>query len=339
MRERRRKLKLKIFRAQRSEENCSQRDIPRRNDAMDDTAAIEAEDLRKRCGVRQALEGVGVSVAAGEMVGLLGPNGAGKTSTLSILAGVLQPDSGRVRLCGHDLFAAPVAARRSLGLVPQALGLYPTLTAIENLFFFGRIQGLSAGAARAAALALLDEVGLADRAQDVAATFSGGMKRPFNLACGMVHEPPVLLLDEPTAGADPHSRERIFAVVKAAAERGAAVLYSTNYMEDAERLCDRVIVIDHGRIAAAGTPAQLIELAGAEFRVELLTRSAMAAGWSSGLAGVREIPSASNGGSLVSAALWSSFISIRPTCRTHSSLLPATGCATQPERSEALMLR
>ena len=272
---------------------------------MDDSASIEAEDLRKRYGARQALQGVSASVAAGEMVGLLGPNGAGKTTTLSILAGVLRPDSGRVRLCGHELLAAPVAARRSLGLVPQALGLYPTLTAMENLLFFGRIQGLSGGVARSAALALLDEVGLADRAQDVAAAFSGGMKRRLNLVCGMLHQPPVLLLDEPTAGADPQSRERIFGVVKAAATRGAAVLYSTNYMEEAERLCDRVILIDHGRIAAAGTPTQLIKLAGAQLRVELLTRAVMAAGWSSGLAGAREIPSASNGSSLAALTLQS----------------------------------
>jgi ABC-2 type transport system ATP-binding protein len=131
------------------------------------------------------------------------------------------------------------------------------------------------------------------------------MKRRLNLVCGMLHQPPVLLLDEPTAGADPQSRERIFAVVKAAATRGAAVLYSTNYMEEAERLCDRVILIDHGRIAAAGTPAQLIKAAGAQLRVELLTRSAMAAGWSSGLAGAREIPSASNGSSLAALTLQS----------------------------------
>ncbi len=271
----------------------------------DGPPALEAADLRKRFGDRVAVDGVAVSVNAGEIVGLLGPNGAGKTTTLSILGGTLESDSGTVRIASHDLRQAPARARRSLGFVPQSVAVYPTLTAVENLNFFGRIQGLNKADSRSATSALLEEVGLTDRANDIVETFSGGMKRRLNLACGMLHRPEVLLLDEATAGVDPQSRELIFAVIKNAAAKGAAVLYSTHYMEEAELLCNRVILIDHGHIVAAGSVRQLVALAGMEGRVDLTTRISMPAGWTRTLAGVRELAIVSNGAQCATLAVQS----------------------------------
>jgi ABC-2 type transport system ATP-binding protein len=262
---------------------------------MDGPPVLEAFDLRKHYGERVAVDGVAISVNAGEIVGLLGPNGAGKTTTLSMLAGTLDSDSGTVRIAGHDLRLTPALARRSLGFVPQSVAVYPTLTAVENLDFFGRIQGLTKTDAREATAALLEEVGLTDRANDIVRTFSGGMKRRLNLACGMLHGPQVLLLDEATAGVDPQSRELIFAVIKNAAAHGTAILYSTHYMEEAELLCNRVILIDHGHIVAEGTVRQLVGLAGVEGRVDLMTRVSMPVGWAGGLAGARELAIVSNG--------------------------------------------
>jgi ABC-2 type transport system ATP-binding protein len=250
---------------------------------------IRAEDLRKRYGDRVALDGVSFFVNAGEIVGLLGPNGAGKTTTLSILSGVIAPDSGRASIATHDLATDPRVARRSLGLVPQSLALYPTLTALENLMFWGRIQGMASSDALSHARTLLVEVGLDDRAHDEVNEFSGGMMRRLNIACGMMHSPAALMLDEPTVGVDPQSRGRIFAVVEAAAQAGGAILYSTHYMEEAERLCDRIVLIDHGKIVAQGTDRELIALAGTEPRIEIMTKKALPSGWSKGIEGVGEM--------------------------------------------------
>jgi len=251
---------------------------------------IRAEDLRKRYGDRTALDGVSFSVNAGEIVGLLGPNGAGKTTTLSILSGVIDPDSGRASIATHSLETEPRVARRSLGLVPQSLALYPTLTALENLMFWGRIQGMAARDAIKRARELLEEVGLDDRADDEVEEFSGGMMRRLNIACGMIHSPAAIMLDEPTVGVDPQSRGRIFAVVERAAQAGGAILYSTHYMEEAERLCNRIVLIDHGKIVAQGTDRELIALAGTEPRIEISTKKKLSPGWSNGIAGVTELP-------------------------------------------------
>ena len=251
---------------------------------------IRAEDLRKRYGDRTALDGVSFSVNAGEIVGLLGPNGAGKTTTLSILSGVIDPDSGRASIATHSLATEPRVARRSLGLVPQSLALYPTLTALENLMFWGRIQGMAARDALKRARELLEEVGLDDRADDEVEEFSGGMMRRLNIACGMIHSPAAIMLDEPTVGVDPQSRGRIFAVVERAAQAGGAILYSTHYMEEAERLCNRIVLIDHGNIVAQGTDRELIALAGTEPRIEISTKKKLAPGWSNGIDGVTELP-------------------------------------------------
>jgi ABC-2 type transport system ATP-binding protein len=257
---------------------------------MNSGPMIRAEDLRKRYGDRVALDGVSFTVNAGEIVGLLGPNGAGKTTTLSILSGVIAPDSGRASISTHDLATDPRVARRSLGLVPQSLALYPTLTALENLLFWGRIQGMASSDALSHARTLLMEVGLGDRANDPVDEFSGGMMRRLNIACGMMHFPAAIMLDEPTVGVDPQSRGRIFAVVEAAAQAGAAILYSTHYMEEAERLCNRIVLIDHGNIVAQGTDRELIALAGTEPRIEIMTKKALPPGWSNGIAGVGELP-------------------------------------------------
>ncbi|HZC46763.1 MAG TPA: ABC transporter ATP-binding protein [Candidatus Acidoferrum sp.] len=251
---------------------------------------IRAEDLRKQYGDRVAVDGVSFTVHAGEIVGLLGPNGAGKTTALSILSGVIAPDSGRASIATHDLATEPRIARKSLGLVPQSLALYPTLTALENLLFWGRIQGMSSRDALNRARGLLEEVGLDDRADDAVDEFSGGMMRRLNIACGLMHFPAAIMLDEPTAGVDPQSRGRIFAVVERAAQAGGAILYSTHYMEEAERLCDRIVLMDNGKIVAQGTDRELIALAGTEPRIEVMTKKKLPPGWSNGIAGVGELP-------------------------------------------------
>jgi ABC-2 type transport system ATP-binding protein len=257
---------------------------------MNSGPTISAENLHKRYGQRVALDGVSFTVNAGEIVGLLGPNGAGKTTTLSILSGVIAPDSGRALIAAHDLAAEPGPARRSQGLVPQSLALYPTLSALENLMFFGRMEGMASRDALSRARGLLVEVGLDDRAHDTVQEFSGGMMRRLNIACGMMHSPAAILLDEPTVGVDPQSRGRIFAVVEKAAQAGGAILYSTHYMEEAERLCDRIVLIDHGKIVAQGTDRELIAMAGNEPRIEIMTKRELPPGWSSGIAGVGELP-------------------------------------------------
>ena len=248
---------------------------------------VHVADLRVRYGDRWALDGLGFDVGAGEIVGLLGPNGAGKTTTLSVLATLRAPTAGTALVAGHAVDREPAAARRALGLVPQSIALYPTLSARENLRFFARLLALPRRAAGDAVARALDLAGLAERADDVVGTFSGGMQRRLNLAAALLHTPRVLLLDEATTGVDPQSRERIFAAVRAQAAGGAAVLYSTHYMEEAERLCDRVVLIDHGRAVAAGTPAALVQRAARHLRLAVITRRALGAGWLDGIGGAQ----------------------------------------------------
>jgi ABC-2 type transport system ATP-binding protein len=255
---------------------------------------IRAEGLRVRFGTRVALDGLSLQVAAGEVVGLLGPNGAGKTTTLAVLATLRRAEGGTAEVGGFSTATGARSVRRLLGLVPQALAVYPTLTAAENLIFFARVLGLRRAQARAAAERMLELVGLEDRRNDVVATFSGGMQRRLNLACGLLHAPRVVLLDEPTVGVDPQSRERIFAAVRAQAAAGAAVLYSTHYLEEAERLCDRVVLIDHGRLIATGTPAALIQESGVGLRLSVTTREPLPCGWEAELPGIRSVEAAAD---------------------------------------------
>ena len=253
------------------------------------TDFVEVENLTKRYGERNALNGLSFAAKGGEVIGFLGPNGAGKTTALSILATISRPHSGRASICGYDVAKETGAARSHLGLVTQSIAIYPGLSGRENLEFFALMQGLSRPTARALANRMLDEVGLGDRAQDAAGSYSGGMKRRLNLACGMIHSPPVLLLDEPTVGVDPQSREWIFDLIDKAAAEGRAVVYSTNYMEEAERLCHRVLLIDQGCVVASGTPQELIERAGTRAHVRLHTRTRLPLGWTSGISGAHEI--------------------------------------------------
>jgi ABC-2 type transport system ATP-binding protein len=253
------------------------------------TDFIEAENLTKCYGGRTALNGLSLAVKSGEVTGLLGPNGAGKTTALSILATILRPHSGRASICGRDVVKETDAARSYLGLVTQSVAIYPALSGRENLEFFVLMQGLSRPIARTLAQRMLEQVGLADRAQDTAGSYSGGMKRRLNLACGIIHSPPVLLLDEPTVGVDPQSREWIFELIDNAAAEGRAVIYSTNYMEEAERLCHRVLLIDEGRVVASGSPQELIAMAGTPAQIQLNTRTRLPRGWVDGLAGAYEL--------------------------------------------------
>ncbi|MFJ8962547.1 ATP-binding cassette domain-containing protein [Lentzea sp. NPDC102401] len=227
---------------------------------------LSCSGLSRRFGDVQAVDDVSFTIAEGETYGLLGPNGAGKTTTISMITGVLEPDAGEVVVAGEPMSTRAIAAKRLVGYVPQELALYPDLTGRENLRFFASLYG----AARSRVDHVLDVVGLTDRAGDLAREYSGGMKRRLNVAIGLLHEPRLLVLDEPTAGVDPQSRNQIMDNVRALAAEGMAILYTTHYMEEAERLCDRVGVIDSGRLIAEGTRRELVEQLGERDRISLL---------------------------------------------------------------------
>jgi ABC-2 type transport system ATP-binding protein len=216
-------------------------------------AILEVRQLRKSYGATLAVSDVSISLQSGGLVGLLGPNGAGKTTTVSMIAGLVTPDRGDVLVAGRRLSGDTDPAKRRIGLVPQDLALYEELSARDNLRFFGALYNLSGPRLAGAIGDALDLVGLADRARDAVKTFSGGMKRRLNLAAGILHDPDVLLLDEPTVGVDPQSRNAIFDNLELLKRRGKALLYTTHYMEEAERLADRIVVIDHGTVIADDT--------------------------------------------------------------------------------------
>jgi ABC-2 type transport system ATP-binding protein len=214
---------------------------------------LEIKCLRKTFGSTVAVDGVSLRAGGGETIGLLGPNGAGKTTTVSIIAGLLRPDSGAVLLEGRALRGDTDPLKQKIGLVPQDLALYDELAAVSNLRFFGALYGLHGAAAQKAIDMSLDLVGLKDRAAERVSSFSGGMKRRLNLAAALLHDPQILLLDEPTVGVDPQSRNAIFDNLETLKRRGKTLLYTTHYMEEAERLCDRVTIIDHGKVIADDT--------------------------------------------------------------------------------------
>jgi linearmycin/streptolysin S transport system ATP-binding protein len=218
---------------------------------------LDVRSVRKTFGAVVAVDDVSFTVAGGELVGLLGPNGAGKTTTVSMIAGLLTPDRGEVLVAGRPLAGDTDPAKRRIGLVPQELALYDELTALDNVRFFGGLYNLAGRALNSSMQAALELVELADRANDRVKTFSGGMKRRLNLAAGLLHDPEILLLDEPTVGVDPQSRNAIFDKLELLKHRGKALLYTTHYMEEAERLSDRIVVIDHGRVIADDTLAGL----------------------------------------------------------------------------------
>jgi ABC-2 type transport system ATP-binding protein len=225
--------------------------------------------LTRRFGERVAVDDVSLHVSPGETYGLLGPNGAGKTTTIRMVCGLLHRDGGSVTILGHRLDGGETAAKALVGYVPQDVALYPDLTAEENLRFFGRLYRLPKRELAARVAEVLQLVDLYDRRGDRVEAFSGGMRRRLNIAAGLVHRPSLLVLDEPTVGVDPQSRHAILAAVKSFGEAGMAVLYTTHYMEEAERLCDRVGIIDHGRLVAEGTRRELVALVGERDRIEL----------------------------------------------------------------------
>jgi ABC-2 type transport system ATP-binding protein len=229
---------------------------------------VVVEHLRKTFGSLTAVNDVSFQISPGETFGLLGPNGAGKTTTISMLTGVLAPDSGRVSLEGGQNPRQP-SSRRRLGVAPQSVSLYDELTADENLKFFGTLYGLRGGELKQRVAWALEFAGLTERRGSRVGTFSGGMKRRLNLACGLLHQPRFVLLDEPTAGVDPQSRNHLFQSIDRLKENGCTLLYTTHYMEEAQRLCDRIAIMDHGRILALDTPEGLIRQHGGHAVVEV----------------------------------------------------------------------
>jgi ABC-2 type transport system ATP-binding protein len=216
---------------------------------------LEVRGLHKRYGDLIAVHEVSFEARPGEMVGLLGPNGAGKTTTVSMIAGLLKPDRGEVRIEGAVVRSETDPVKRRIGLVPQELALHDEIPAVENLTLFGSLYGMSGAPLRNAIGRALEVAGLSDRAKDRVGTFSGGMKRRLNLAAALLHDPSILLLDEPTVGVDPQSRNAIFSNLEVLKAQGKTLVYTTHYMEEAERLCDRIIIVDHGKVIANDTLA------------------------------------------------------------------------------------
>jgi ABC-2 type transport system ATP-binding protein len=237
---------------------------------------LECHGLRRRYGDLTAVDGVGFQISPGETYGLLGPNGAGKTTTISMIAGLLDRDDGEVTVDGQPMSSHSVRAKAAIGYVPQDLAIYPDLSATENLMFFARLYGMSGPDAKRRCAEVLEVTGLADRAGDATKKYSGGMKRRLNIGIGLLHRPKLLILDEPTVGVDPQSRNAILESVEGLSGAGMAVLYTTHYMEEAERLCDRVGVIDHGKLIAEGTRGELVGLVGEGDRVRLLATGNLA---------------------------------------------------------------
>jgi linearmycin/streptolysin S transport system ATP-binding protein len=234
-----------------------------------DGLVLACADLRKRFGDRVAVDGVGFEIRPGETYGLLGPNGAGKTTTISMICGLLPADGGEVLVAGRRVDPHATAARAAIGFVPQEIAIYPDLTARENLRFFGRLYGLSGKALDHRCDEVLEIVDLADRADERTEHYSGGMKRRLNIGLGLLNLPELLVLDEPTVGVDPQSRNAILGSVERFGEQGMAVLYTTHYMEEAERLCDRIGIVDQGELKAEGTRGELVALVGEHDRVRL----------------------------------------------------------------------
>ncbi len=300
---------------------------------------VRVEGLTKRFGDVRAVNCVSFELRRGEIYGLLGPNGAGKTTTLSMLSGLLEPDDGRVLYEGLDLAADPLAVKQKLGIVPQEVALYEELSARENLRFWAGLYGLRGARLAARVDAVLDQVGLATRAAGPVRTFSGGMKRRLNLGLGLVHEPAVVMMDEPTAGIDPQARLNILDVVRRIAACGTTVLYTTHYLEEAETLCDRIGIMDHGRILAEGTLDQLKRMFGegeivtvrGAFDPERLRRLLQ------GLEGVRLL--SATGERLVLEAAGEQAGAVRLLSLLLGGELQVDGVSIQPPSLSALFLR
>jgi ABC-2 type transport system ATP-binding protein len=230
---------------------------------------LTADSLVKRFGDLTAVDGVSFSISPGETFGLLGPNGAGKTTSISMICGLLKPDNGSVTVAGEPITTTSTRGRAAIGLVPQDLAIYPDLTGEENLRFFGHLYGMTGEDLGKRVAGVLELIGLSDRKDDHTKEYSGGMKRRLNIGIGLLHQPRLLVLDEPTVGVDPQSRNAILESVENLSSEGMAVLYTTHYMEEAERLCDRVAIIDEGRVQAEGTRRELVSMVGEKDRVAI----------------------------------------------------------------------
>ncbi len=228
---------------------------------------IQVDNLVKKFGSLRAVDGISFNVARGELFGLLGPNGAGKTTTINVLSTLMPSDEGRVSIGGHDMKRDPAAVRRLIGIVPQEIALYPDLSARDNLEFWGRLYGLGGNELGLRVDELLELSDLHQQASQKVDTFSGGMKRRLNLVVGLVHSPEVLYLDEPTVGIDAQARSRILEMIRSLSQRGMTVIYTTHYLEEAEQLCERIGVIDKGRMVALGDKEQLIDQVGDQDRI------------------------------------------------------------------------
>jgi ABC-2 type transport system ATP-binding protein len=231
--------------------------------------ALRVDGLRKSYGPLEAVAGLSFEIREGEIFGLLGPNGAGKTTTISVLATRLRPSAGDATVFGHSVTKDVAAVRHLIGVVPQDVSLYPKLSAAENVRFFGRMYGMRGADLERRIDELLALVGLEARRDDLIETFSGGMRRRLNLAVSMVHQPRLLMLDEPTVGVDPHSREHLFETIQELRNAGTAILYTTHYMEEAERLCNRLGIMDEGRFIAMGTLDVMLAEAGCAEIIEV----------------------------------------------------------------------
>jgi ABC-2 type transport system ATP-binding protein len=251
----------------------------------------EASGLHKRYGDIHAVNDVSLHIKPGETYGLLGPNGAGKTTTISILSGLLEPDEGTVTVAGTRIRTQSTEGKRAIGLVPQDLAIYPDLTADENLRFFASLYGLSKQETKSRIDEVLEVTGLTDRRKDRTSKYSGGMKRRLNIGIGLLHQPQLLVLDEPTVGVDPQSRNAILESVETLAGEGMSVLYTTHYMEEAERLCDRIGIIDSGQVIAEGTTRELVAMIGEreQLRIEVSGHGDDVVGALRGRAGINDV--------------------------------------------------
>ncbi|KEK22377.1 ABC transporter ATP-binding protein [Bacillus gaemokensis] len=230
---------------------------------------LVVDHITKSFGKKEVVKNVSFEVKKGETFGLLGPNGAGKSTTISMICGLIPYDDGDIKVGGKSVKEYPLDAKKKIGIVPQDIALYPTLSAKENLIFWGKMYGLSGTTAKKRADEVLMYVGLQDRAKDKIETFSGGMKRRINIGAALMHEPELLIMDEPTVGIDPQSRNHILETVKGLNEKGMTVIYTSHYMEEVEYLCERIAIVDHGKVIASGTKTELCNRLADGFMVKL----------------------------------------------------------------------
>ncbi|MBC8508141.1 MAG: ABC transporter ATP-binding protein [Anaerolineales bacterium] len=236
---------------------------------MSNRIAIQTNNLHKDFGEVYAVRGVNIEIQSGEIFSLLGPNGAGKTTVISMISGLLKPNQGDATILGHSITHEPLAAKAALGVVPQEIAIYEDLSARENLMFWGKMYGLRGAHLKQRVAEILETIGLADRQKGRVEKFSGGMKRRLNIGIALLHEPEVVIMDEPTVGIDPQSRRKILDSVMELNKQGMTVFYTTHYMEEAQELSDHIAIMDHGEIIASGTHAELVKIVGELDRIEL----------------------------------------------------------------------